>query len=229
MTGESDSGQDQKAYHRLTPENSMDLQRAAWLHRSSDPHTNYHTQEESDQPNLTVMEKAGSRRWFLSTSKEKPKKGLNPDAKVFSLARRSPPGGFTPSPAFNTGNSKAAAYDALNPNGLSSTTLPASASVTSSFTRAFAPSPAEREVLQRALGGSTNTSFERLPSLSEVGSIPSSPSPSQAHAHPAAIPHHSLSRILPAWLQSLPPRKANFSPWDDEEPAGGVNGAGRYR
>ncbi|KAF8070199.1 hypothetical protein FPV67DRAFT_1779620 [Lyophyllum atratum] len=226
LQSEGDCGRDQQAY--LTPENSMDMQRASWLHRtSSDPHPNHCTQENSDQP---TSGKAGPRRWFSSASKEKPKKGLNPDAKVFSLDKKSPPRIFASGPAFNvssSGNSTAAAYDALNPNGLSSTAMPGPASVTNSFTRAFAPSPAEREALQRALGGSTNTSFERLPSLSDVGSIPSSPS--HVHAHPV-VPQHSLSKLLPAWLQSLPPRKANFSPWDDEEPeVGALNGVGRHR
>ncbi|GLB37124.1 hypothetical protein LshimejAT787_0401750 [Lyophyllum shimeji] len=230
MTRENDYGPDRKEYHPLNPENSMDLQRASWLHRtSSDPHTN-HTMEDSDQQSSALAEKAGSRRWFLPSSKQKPKKGLNPDAKVFSLARKSPPGNLAPGPAFNvtaSGNPRVPTYDALNPNGLSSTAVPAPASITSSFTRAFAPSPAEREALQRALGGSTNTSFERLPSLSDVGSIPSSPS--HVHALPAAPPHHSLSKILPAWLQSLPPRKANFSPWDDEDQEAGVNGDAGHR
>ncbi|KAF5386035.1 hypothetical protein D9615_002492 [Tricholomella constricta] len=236
MTNEGDYrreyGQDHQT-HQLAPEHSMDMQRASWVNRSnSDPHPSYYTQEESDQPTSTAMTKAG-RRWFSSASKEKPKKGLNPDAKVFSLARKSPPRAFGPGPVFNvspSGNSIAAAYDALNPNGLSSTAMPAPASVTGSFTRVFAPSPAEREALQRALGGSTNASFERLPSLSDVGSIPSSPS--HVHALPAAVPQHTLSKLLPAWLQSLPPRKANFSPWDDDEPEVGVvsgSGSGRHR
>jgi hypothetical protein len=106
-------------------------------------------------------------------------------------------------------------YDALNPNGLGSTT---SSSTSHSLLRAFAPSPAEREALQRALGGSTNASLERLPSLSDVGSIPASPT----SAHALVPPQHSgrdLGSLLPAWLQSLPrTRKVNFSPWDDEEP-----------
>ncbi|KAJ7647396.1 hypothetical protein FB45DRAFT_893333 [Roridomyces roridus] len=147
---------------------------------------------------LPTADKAVSRRWFTST-KEKAKKGLNPDAKVFSLPRKAAP----PS------------YDALNPNGLGSNMLAASASANHSLLRAFAPSPAEREALQRALGGSTNTSLERLPSLSEMGSVPSSPS--HVHAVPAA-PRVLDNRSLPSWLSALPRiRKPNFSPWDDEE------------
>ncbi|GAW03806.1 proteophosphoglycan ppg4 [Lentinula edodes] len=79
----------------------------------------------------------------------------------------------------------------------------------------------EREALQRALGGSSNGSLERLPSLSDVGSIPSSPS----HIHAKSVDHASPpfeqpQRHVPSWLQSLPRiRKPNFSPWDDEESA----------
>ncbi|KII92254.1 hypothetical protein PLICRDRAFT_102791 [Plicaturopsis crispa FD-325 SS-3] len=104
--------------------------------------------------------------------------------------------------------------------------MSAAPSTNTSLLRAFAPSPAEREVLQRVLGGSTNTSYERLPSLSDVSSIPSSP----AHVHAVAahqnhLQHHrpppsQHGSVLPAWLHSLPFRKSNFRPWDDEEPAG---------
>jgi len=131
---------------------------------------------------------------------------LNPDAKEFSLSRKSSPGVIGGSP-----------YDALNPNGLGISAMTASTS--SSLLRAFAPLPEEREALQRALGGSTNTSFERLPSLSDVGSISSSPS----HSH-ALLPHppaQEMGKMIPSWLQALPRvRKVNFSPWDDEEPSG---------
>ncbi|KAG5645185.1 hypothetical protein DXG03_006703 [Asterophora parasitica] len=210
-----DHGQEYPTYQHVSSEQSMDMQRASWSHRSnSDPHPSFYTQEEADEePAPAVIAKTGPRRWFQSATKEKPKKGLNPDAKVFSLDRSPPPRTFV-GPIFNvspSGNSTTSAYDALNPNGLSSTAMPAAASVTNSFTRAFAPSPAEREALQRALGGSTNTSYERLPSLSDVGSIPSSP----PHVN-AAVARHALSKVLPAWLQALPRRKANFSPWDDE-------------
>jgi len=86
--------------------------------------------------------------------------------------------------------------------------------------RAFAPSPAEREALQRALGGA-NTSFERLPSLSDVESIPSSPSDIHAlpHHHHALNPHVNKLQ-LPGWLFTFPRgRKTQFSPWGDEEPS----------
>lgn len=130
-------------------------------------------------------EEASTRNWFSH------KKALNPDAKVFSLSRK------------HALSSTPSSYDALNPNGIATS----SSASNPSFLRAFAPSPAEREALQRALGGSTNTSLERLPSLSDVGSIPSSPS---------LTPHESSARV-PSWLQTLPHvRKPNFSPWDDE-------------
>lgn len=160
------------------------------------------------------------RRWFSTSSKEKPqKKGLNPDAKVFRLSKTppdlrpiGPPPALPPAPA-------SPVFDALNPNGLGSRMIATSSANTSSLLRAFAPSPAEREVLQRALGGSTNASLERLPSLSNVGSIP--PSPSHVHA---IVNHHTrpseTRQTLPSWLQSLPHiGKSNFSPWDDEEPS----------
>ncbi|KAH0589401.1 hypothetical protein H2248_005158 [Termitomyces sp. 'cryptogamus'] len=209
MANEGEQNRDQHSYLNFSPENSKNSQRASWLHRaSSDP---YHQTHEADRDSQAVQ-KAGPRRWF-SSSKEKSRKGLNPDAKVFSLPKSSPPRTLAPSSAFGM-PPPSHSFDALNPTGLSSTIPTPSPGC---FTRAFAPSPAEREALQRALGGSTNTSFERLPSLSDVGSIPSSPS--HVHALPAVIPQHSLAKILPAWLQSLPPHKAtNFSPWDDEEP-----------
>jgi len=230
-------GQDRETRHQQTPNALMDLQRAAWIHRSnSDPGANPFNPVELDQATPSIVAgPVGTRRWFPTISKDKPKKGLNPEAKVFSLSRKT-------TPAIQT------MYDALNPNGVGSTAVPPSTSATnnSSLLRAFAPSPAEREALQRALGGSSsNASFELLPTLSDVGSIPSSP----VHAHAPAttavphVPQHSvkeMARVLPSWLQSLPRiRKTNFSPWEDEEPAGSSTGvgdgvqngraAGRYR
>ncbi|KAF7298245.1 Proteophosphoglycan ppg4 [Mycena chlorophos] len=143
---------------------------------------------------------APTRRWF-SSNKDKAKKGLNPDAKEFSLSHRIAPSTTTTTSGF----------DNLNPNGLGSGLMAPPASANQSLLRAFAPSPAEREALHRALGGSTNTSLERLPSLSDVGSIPPSPALVQA----AVVPQKGL----PSWLSSLPRiRKPNFSPWEDEEP-----------
>ncbi|KAF8554187.1 hypothetical protein OG21DRAFT_1509197 [Imleria badia] len=149
--------------------------------------------------------------WFTLPRNEKQRSGLNPDAKVFRLTRLT----SDKTASADTSTTCVSSYDALNPTGLASSVT---SSTPSSLLRAFAPSRAEREALQRALGGSTNTSLERLPSLSDVGSIPSSP----ALAHPEA-PGRSIGEkdcTLPAWLQSLPLiRKPNFSPWEDEEPA----------
>lgn len=138
----------------------------------------------------------------VSISAAPSKKGLNPDAKVFN---------YSPKGAISA-TSSSSSFDALNPNGIVQSNT---SSNNTSFLRAFAPSPAEREALQR-LGGSTNASLERLPSLSDVGSIP--PSPSHTHA---IIPQDAQKgKIIPTWLQSLPKvRKPNFSPWDDENEA----------
>ena len=209
---------------------SMNMQRAtmpAPNRTRSDPAAN--AQEEDH----IEVDKAGRRRWFTSPLREKPKKGLNPDAKVFRLTKMPTEfgaignSGATPPPGNLT-------FDALNPNGLASRMMTATSSNTSSLLRAFAPSPAEREVLQRALGGSTNPSLERLPSLSRVGSIPSSPSHvhavSTGHTRPTSLhlERGEVARNLPSWLQSLPRiGKPNFSPWEDDEPASNIeNGAG---
>ncbi|KAF8828998.1 hypothetical protein HHX47_DHR3000890 [Lentinula edodes] len=163
-----------------------------------------------------VADKTHNRRWFSLSAKTKAKKGLNPDAKVFDFNRSQ--NKSVPVPVMQ--GVSPPVYDALNPNGLGST-LVSSTTTDNNFLRAFAPSPAEREALQRALGGSSNGSLERLPSLSDVGSIPSSPS----HIHAKSVDHASPpfeqpQRHVPSWLQSLPRiRKPNFSPWDDEESA----------
>ncbi|KAJ7096392.1 hypothetical protein C8R44DRAFT_812920 [Mycena epipterygia] len=183
-------------------ESPMDMQRVPFVLRTySDP-----TSSKEDEP--APADKTVSRRWFAST-KEKPKKGLNPDAKVFSLPRKS------------ASTVRPTTYDALNPNGLGSNMMGAPASTNHSLLRAFAPSPAEREALHRALGGSTNTSLERLPSLSDMGSMPSSPVLAHAHAAVPVAQRALDNKGLPSWLSALPRiRKPNFSPWDDdEEPA----------
>lgn len=150
-----------------------------------------------------------SKGWSSAPRDEKRRNGLNPDAKVFRLTRLAQ----DKTGSADTSMTSAPSYDALNPNGL--TPIIAS-STPSSLLRAFAPSRAEREALQRALGGSTNTSLERLPSLSDVGSIPSSPS--HVHAEVARRSIGEKDSALPAWLQSLPLiRKPNFSPWEDED------------
>lgn len=185
---------------------------------NSDPSSVHALDNNNKLPNGTATTglDSGPRRWFSTSAKDKQRKGLNPDAKVFRLPRRKAPPTSEP-----TNVPPTASYDALNPTGLMTNST---SSTPSALLRAFAPSRAEREVLQRALGGSTNTSLERLPSLSDVGSIPSSP----VHAHAEAQPVTGFGgkeSALPAWLQSLPLiRKPNFSPWDDEEPVSASTG-----
>ncbi|KAK7472622.1 hypothetical protein VKT23_000735 [Stygiomarasmius scandens] len=176
---------------------------------NSDPSSGYH-----DEVDPIATEKSNSKRWFTMPSKDKSKKGLNPDAQVFDMFRKP----HVQKPAAPNVSMPAQVYDALNPNGLGSL-VPSKASDSSTLLRAFAPSPAEREALQRALGGSTNASLERLPSLSDVGSIPPSPN----HIHAGVVGHVSRDAgKAHAWLQTLQSlprlRKSNFSPWDDEEP-----------
>ncbi|CAA7259287.1 unnamed protein product [Cyclocybe aegerita] len=191
----------------------FESQRSTWKHSKDDSPFAFDPQEVEYPYFQTAAEKTSTRNWFSAISKAKTGKGLNPDAKEFNLFRKGPGNGTM----FNGHPLSNAMYDALNPNGLGPTA--GAASTGQSLLRAFAPSPAEREALQRALGGSTNTSFERLPSLSDVGSIPASPTSCHARAHVPQVPVRDLGSILPAWLQSLPrARKANFSPWDDEEP-----------
>ena len=117
------------------------------------------------------------------------------------------------------GNASAnSAFDTLNPNGLGSV-LVTPPSTSQSFLRAFAPSPAEREVLQKALSSSTNASLERLPSLSAVGSLPSSPTSPHMHGLPQhSHPLRDLSSFLPTWLKAFPRSgTVKFSPWEDED------------
>lgn len=196
---------------------------------------------ESDNGEKTV----GHRRWFSNPREAKDKKGLNPEAKVFQFKKTFP--------MFGNGT-KHSPYDARasEPSSFASSLSvpsmlppPSSSDSDSTFStlsmRAFAPSPAEREALARAAGTSTNTSLERLPTLSDVviGSMPSSPN----HVHALAAPHqhspphaHALgadaggrSLLAPgfAWLHALPRmKKPKFSPWDDEADGEGAVGEG---
>lgn len=179
----------------------------------------------------------GHRRWFSSSPKEpKDKKGLNPEAKVFQFTKSFPMFG---------GGAKTSPYDALisQPASMASSLSvpsilpPPSSDSDSTFStlsmRAFAPSPAEREALARAVGTSTNTSLERLPTLSDVviGSMPASPNHAHAiaaqHSPPHILATESAARSLLspgfAWLHALPRmKKHKFSPWDDEADAEGT-------
>ncbi|KAF8493624.1 hypothetical protein JB92DRAFT_2796802 [Gautieria morchelliformis] len=105
------------------------------------------------------------RRWLSATAKEK---GLNPDAKEFTLPGRPPSlsahsGGSTPATFASD------VFPAPSPAVESSPPPPPRVGMAGSFFSSlhnpFAPSPAEREALQRALGsGSGNTSLERVSS-----------------------------------------------------------------
>ncbi|KAI0072496.1 hypothetical protein K474DRAFT_1667726 [Panus rudis PR-1116 ss-1] len=173
----------------------------------------------------------GHKRWF-STSKEK--KGLNPEAKVFQLKNTLPlfnhnrhdhqthqqpqayePGTIIPLPpnlspsahplpppssASSNGNGNNGMMNGIN--GHAPTTTDSFFSTISM--RAFAPSPAEREALTRALGSSTNTSLERLPTLSEVSIASMPPSPPLPPPHPHPHPHSMIqpSHIQPSHIQT---------------------------
>ncbi|KAK2467768.1 hypothetical protein APHAL10511_000063 [Amanita phalloides] len=144
--------------------------------------------------------------WFPFDFDENSRKRLNPDAKEFSLGRNSTPYFANPDLESRSG------YDALDSHGLRTSTTSSATTYCPSVLRAFAPSAAERQVLRRALGATSNASFERLPSLGDVGSIPIPPPPTNATSTEPQI----LSRVYPSWL--VPQNyKVNFSPWDDEE------------
>ncbi|KAI0351848.1 hypothetical protein OH77DRAFT_1592506 [Trametes cingulata] len=215
------------------------------------PRTKAHLRTGGGSPSMTLRRSA---------------RGLNREAKTFSLTNKPFPSLFGPS----ENHLHAASFDGFTSgrpcslSSLSSHAPSSSLSTASSLsippslvhhcpadtdnvfssvsTRAFAPSPAEREALQRAFRGSANTSLECRPTLSEVSSIPSmTPMPtSPAHTHAqvtsvsssfrlgagagvgagkkSAMELGSRRTILPpalAWLQSLPRvRKPTFSHWE---------------
>ena len=203
---------------RLGEEPNLDQQRATL--RTTVPH--HSTLDPfSSTPNLVDPSRdlevtPAPRRWFSVKDKKK----LNPEAEAFNLP--STRSFFKPTvPAFF--------FDALNPSkfGLASSVGPDSSSRrftesvahSSFFSKAFAPSPAERAALG---AGRFHTSLEKLPSLSDVpGSLHTSPVLS--HTIPPSIqntvtvaPGSSFAKSM-AWLNSLPRRRPKFSPWDDEE------------
>jgi hypothetical protein len=155
------------------------------------------------------------RRWRSASTA---RTSLNPDAKVFQFPSRS---STAPSSSVTTPT-----FDALNTAGLLSGVLGgSSATATSSLLRAFAPSPAERQALQRALGGSNNVSLEKLPMLPDVSSMGISNSTAERHAPvspskpirtPLTVQNTQLS--VPDWIHNLPPAaKSAFSPWEEDE------------
>ncbi|KAI0684601.1 hypothetical protein BC835DRAFT_1292755 [Cytidiella melzeri] len=177
-----------------------------------------------------VSEKVVSpRRWFSSSKeqKEKDKKGLNPEAKVFQV-RKFPMFGATPKPSSldsALSHTSSGASSLSIPGLLAPPTTDTNSMFSALSMRAFAPSPEEREALTRAMG-SANTSLERLPTLSDVviGNLPSSPNnlhaiAAQRPSQPELVDTTTRSMLTPSfsWLHSLPRmKKAKFSPWEDE-------------
>ena len=222
---------------RLTSD-PMDAQRV-WSSRTS-------SELITSPINVVPPPEARTRWWWPGADKERrsttdgneQRKGLNPDAKVFNFSRKPLFGVPTLAPldSLNPSASSLQVSAAANGNGDGTGATTAASGSTSGFLsglamRAFAPSPEEREALQRALGGSTNGSLERLPSLSEVGNMPTSPVPTHEQTH-AAVAGRSLD--LPwfdanpgattgrSWLRDLGvsvprPGKIRFSPWGDIE------------
>ncbi|TFY72131.1 hypothetical protein EVG20_g877 [Dentipellis fragilis] len=228
----------------------INLQRVWPSRTNSDPISpGYPSVQQAPRTPETQQAEAKTRRWWsastssvLTTDRTKAtladareRKGLNPDAKVFRFSRKPAFAASLPLPlpAPALPSFDVPVFDSLNP---SSSFLPPSPGAPAPLfsssglaMRAFAPSPEEREALQRALGSSTNTSLERLPSLSEVGSMPASPSHTQAHAHTHTHGGHGMMSLelgagtsarRPSWLANLTaPRggKMKFSPWEDGE------------
>jgi hypothetical protein len=202
-----------------------------WLPHRSDP---------APPPIAAAHQQEAQTRWWRGPDKERrstvdgteSRRGLNPDAKVFSFSAK-PLLGVPAAPTFNCLNASTSDSPVSGGVRSGSGASPNGAATPGFFSglamRAFAPSPAEREALQRALGGSTNASFERLPSLSEVGSMPTSPALNHVPAHPAAsrnppsTPWFDIGLGPGAgrtWLRelgaSMPrPSKIKFSPWGD--------------
>jgi len=208
---------DSDFHSQLREESNLDQQRATL--RTTVPHQHSVLDPFSSTPNLLDPSRdlevtSAPRRWFSVKERKK----LNPEAEAFNLPNTK--SFFKPTvPAF---------FDALNPSksGLVPPTGPGSPrrlgeNVTHSsfFSRAFAPSPAERAALG---AGRFHTSLEKLPSLSDVpGSLHTSPAlphitPPSNEDPVTVVPGSSFAKSM-AWLNSLPRRKPKFSPWDDEE------------
>ncbi|KAH8119071.1 hypothetical protein DFH11DRAFT_1502066 [Phellopilus nigrolimitatus] len=207
----------------------------------------------SEHRETTTSTTARRSGWFTSSKDRDAKareKGLNPDAKEFSLSKdkersfsaflsRSRGSGSgsagsssTPSTAslstpeslsvFSTPASVSASVETVSPQAQTHRTTSSLLSLSSSWfgsSRAFAPTPMEREQLSlaRVLGGSGNASLDRLPSLQ------TSPLPKPA------LPHaHSVTALPRLWDASealgtkaglgLDMPKMSFSPFADEEP-----------
>ena len=221
------------------------------LRASTDPQHQLTRARTHDSAEEEAAKAVSHRRWFSKGEREpKDRKGLNPEAKVFQFKKPFPtfPSMFgihknatvtVPASTFDIHHHTAMA-SSLSMPAMSLAPVPHedSASVFSALSmRAFAPSPEEREALSRALASSSNTSLERLPTLSDVviGSMPSSPNHVPAvSAGPAEqamqTQGNRMSLLSPgfAWLNALPRiqmRKPKFSPWEDEQGEQGLGGA----
>lgn len=184
-------------------------------------------------PETEIPDKTGHgvahRRWASQQDAAEKRTGLNPEAKAFSLTghKKSFPSLFSttrthphptlappydsafdsaPGPPLPSGSLSSHSHTSLSIPSIPASLAEPGSLFSSISMRAFAPSPAEREALQRALGGSTNTSLERLPTLSEVSTVSSSipslsgpSSPSHTHAH-AAPPGLGIPSAGPAFL-----------------------------
>ena len=215
--GRTDSHLNSDFHSGLREESNLDQQRATL--RAVVPHHHSTLDPFSSTPNLVDPSRdlevtPAPRRWFSVKEKKK----LNPEAEAFNLPNTK--SFFKPTvPTFF--------FDALNPSksGLvsmgpdsSSRRLTESFAHSPFFSKAFAPSPAERAALG---AGRFHASLEKLPSLSDVpGSLHTSPVPSHttpsSHDVVTVAPGSSFAKSM-AWLNSLPRRKPKFSPWDDEE------------
>lgn len=239
----------------------MDTQRATFAHRpfSSELAFPQVASEPSAPP-----EHARRSAWFSKDREKnkdnkdkdnrhskKEKKGLNPDAKEFSLSKDKERSFFaslghsrgTTTPNSGSGSSSApSTASSITTPELNLTAFPSNSSVSVSppsvpakpvpslfgigsswfgSSRAFAPTPTEREQLARVLGGSSNASLDHLSNLGDVKSLPNSPQPKAALAQPMPPVHLSdLSKRPHFWMTGG--LKSNFNPFTDEGDSGVV-------
>lgn len=143
-------------------ESNLDQQRATL--RTMVPHQQPAMDPFSSTPNLVDPSRdlgvtSAPRRWFSVKEKKK----LNPEAEAFNLP--STKSFFKPTvPTFDALNPSKSGPISMGPDS-SSRRLAESVAHSSFFSKAFAPSPAERAALG---AGRFHTSLEKLPSLSDV-------------------------------------------------------------
>ena len=206
----------------------MDTQRASFAQR---PFTSeFSPQQVILDPVVPLEEHSRRSAWFSKdknkdgkekgkengTHKTKEKKGLNPDAKEFSLSKDKErsffaslrnKGSTTPNSGSGSSSTPSTASSITTPemnltpfptsnNAAVSPPHNAAKAVPSLFglgsswfssSRAFAPTPTEREQLARVLGGSSNASLDHLSNVGDVASLPNSPQPKTAIAQPIAV------------------------------------------